>query len=236
MLSPSQCAAVIPCFNEAKAIASLISEIRRHVPQVVVVDDGSEDGTAELARQAGAMVHSQTPRQGKGAALLAGWSLARSQGFQWAMTMDGDGQHAPADIPAFLECARRTGAALVSGNRMSHPGEMPWVRRAVNRWMSKRLSSACGVRVPDSQCGFRLVNLEVLADLPIRAVRFEIESETLLAFARNGHRIEFVPIRVIYREERSKIHPVRDTWRWFAWWRQACKSGAAGGRAQLVSK
>jgi hypothetical protein len=87
----------------------------------------------------------------------------------------------------------------------------------VNRWMSRQLSRIAGLSLPDSQCGFRLVNLEAWAVLPIQTQHFEIESEVLLAFISAGHRVEFVPIRVIYKNEQSKIHPLHDAIRWFRW-------------------
>jgi len=98
---------------------------------------------------------------------------------------------------------------------------MPWVRRWVNRWMSRRISKAAGQEMPDSQCGFRLMNLEAWSRIPITASRFEVESEMLLKFARAGQVIRFVPIRVIYKNEKSKIHPLQDTVRWFRWWKRA---------------
>jgi glycosyltransferase involved in cell wall biosynthesis len=215
------CAVVIPCLNEAATIGEVVAAVRRHLPSVLVVDDGSTDQTAWLAEQGGAQVLRHPAPRGKGAALQTGWCEARARGFQWAMTLDGDGQHSPDDIPAFLECAGRTGAWLVAGNRMADPRPMPRLRRFVNRWMSRRLSKASGRSLPDSQCGFRLMNLEAWADLPTATAHFEVESEILLGFATAGWRIEFVPIEVIYRNERSKIHPLRDTLRWFRWWRKA---------------
>ena len=156
--------------------------------------------------------------RGKGAALESGWQRARGKGFTWALTMDGDGQHAPDDIPAFFSCAEKTFASLVIGNRMDNPGTMPWLRRQVNRWMTRRLSKSVGRTLADSQCGFRLVNLEALSRLHLVASRFEIESEMLVAFLRGGFKVEFVPIQVIYKSNPSKIHPLLDTWRWFRWW------------------
>jgi hypothetical protein len=132
--------------------------------------------------------------------------------------MVGDGLHLATDIPQFFECAVATRAKLVIGNRMTEPRSMPCLRRFVNRWMSKRLSSRAGTALPDSQCGFRLVNLDAWSQLQLCTSHFEIESELVLAFARAGMRIEFVPIQVIYKNEQSKIHPIRDTIRWFQWW------------------
>lgn len=215
-----QCAVVIPCRNEQAAIGDLVRAVHGVLPTVIVVDDGSADGTVREARGAWADVIVPGRSQGKGAALRVGWQRARECGFSWVLCMDGDGQHAPADIPAFLECAERTGASLVIGNRMNDARHMPLLRRIVNRWMSRRLSQMAGVDLPDSQCGFRLVRLQALERIPLSATHFEIESEQVLAFSAAGERIEFVPIQVIYKSERSRIHPVRDTLRWFRWRKQ----------------
>ena len=144
------------------------------------------------------------------------------------MTLDGDGQHSAEDISSFLRCAEQSAAALVIGNRMNATAEMPWLRRVVNRWMSRRISQAAGQLLPDSQCGFRLMNLETWSSLPINASRFEIESEVLLAFVAAGHAVEFVPIRVLYKTEQSKIHPLWDTIRWFRWWKRARRRTRTG--------
>ena len=221
-----KCAAVIPCLNEGRTIAGLVSEVRRQGLRVIVVDDGSADETAKQATTAGAQVIVKARNQGKGAALKSGLAAARSQGFEWGLTLDGDGQHRPEDIPAFFECAARTGALLVIGNRMGQPRALPWVRRVVNRWMSRRISRRAGIVLPDTQCGLRLVNLEAWAALPLRTERFETESETLLAFLGAGHQVEFVPIQVIGRGPHSHIRPVLDTWRWLRWWRGSGRGGA----------
>lgn len=218
---PVRCAAVVPCLNEALAVSDVVRGVRKYLPTVLVIDDGSQDGTGALARDNGAHVLRHNAPQGKGAALQSGWKYLRAQGFEWALTMDGDGQHSPEEVPAFLDCAARTGARLVVGNRMENPSGMPWLRRAVNRWMSRRISKIAGLPLPDSQCGFRLMNLETWSQLPVSATGFEIESDVLLAFAAYGASIQFIPIRVIYKTEQSKIHPVHDTIRWFRWWSRA---------------
>ena len=216
---PAQCAVVVPCLNEAAAIETLVRQVREHLPTVIVVDDGSTDATGERARHAGAEVLRHDQPQGKGAALQAGLKRAHERGFAWAMTIDGDGQHSPEDVPAFLQHAMRAGTALVIGNRMADAGRMPWLRRQVNRWMSRRLSRLAGQALPDTQCGFRLFRLDAWSRLPIATRHFEIESEMLLAFIAAGQVVEFIPIQVIYKTEQSKIHPWRDTVRWFRWLR-----------------
>ena len=217
MLEPINCAAVIPCFNESASIAALVRAVRQRLPFVMVVDDGSADDTACLAQNAGAVVVRHECNSGKGAALRTGLSLALKQGFEWALTLDGDGQHAPEDLPALLRCAEKNGARLVIGNRMNEAGKMPWLRRRVNRWMSRRLSRLAGRHLPDTQCGLRLIHLKTWAALSLKAERFEVESETLMAFLAAGRRVEFVPIRVIHGRRSSHIHPVADSLRWFRW-------------------
>jgi glycosyltransferase involved in cell wall biosynthesis len=214
----AECAVLIPCLNEAIGIQGLVEAVRVLASTVIVIDDGSTDETAGRAAQAGAEVLRRRVCGGKGAALADGWQHARERGFSWVLTMDGDGQHAPEDIPAFFTCADRTDARLVVGNRMGNAGQMPRVRRFVNHWMSARISRMAGQPFPDSQCGFRLMALDCLFQVPISARHYEVESDVLLAFARCGFKIEFVPVRVIYGKERSKITPVGDTIRWARWW------------------
>jgi glycosyltransferase involved in cell wall biosynthesis len=216
---PAECAAIIPCLNEEPAIGSLVAAVRLRLPKVLVVDDGSRDQTAKVATQAGAIVLRHELNRGKGAALQAGWRWAREHGFKWALTMDGDGQHSPDDIPSFFTCAERTSTHLIVGDRMGNAKHMPWLRRCVNRWMSRRLSRAAGQYFPDSQCGFRLMDLEAWSAVMLTTSHFEIESELLLAFIARGYSVQFVPIRVIYKDEQSKIHPLLDTVRWLRWWR-----------------
>jgi len=216
---PHICLGIIPCLNEAAAIGPLVRAVREHLPHVCVVDDGSLDGTAALAQQAGAHVICLSVTQGKGIALQKGWDYARQQGFRWALMLDGDGQHCPGDIPAFFETAEKVHAALVIGDRMATARQnMPRLRRWVNSWMSRRISKSAGMVLPDTQSGFRLLDLEALASLSIAAKHYEIESDLVLQMARSGLRIEFVPIRVIYAGERSKINPLTDSIRWLRWW------------------
>jgi glycosyltransferase involved in cell wall biosynthesis len=219
VLEPTNCAAVIPCFNESASIAPLVRALRRQLPFVLVVDDGSADDTAALAKAAGALVSRHDRNQGKGAALKTGLSRALEQGFEWAVTLDGDGQHAPEDLPALLRCAEETGAALVIGNRMNEAWKIPWLRRQVNRWMSRKLSRRAGRHLPDTQSGFRIIHLPTWVALPLNTAHFEVESEMLTAFLAAEHPVAFAPIRVINRNRRSHIRPVSDSLRWWKWWR-----------------
>jgi glycosyltransferase involved in cell wall biosynthesis len=217
---------VIPCLNEAAAIGNVVRAVQAFLLQTLVVDDGSSDGTANVARAAGAVVLRHDRPQGKGSALRTGWKYALDHGFSWVLCLDGDGQHAPADIPKFLDRAAAGDVALIVGERMHAPGSMPLVRRLTNRFMSWRLSRLAGVGLTDTQCGFRLMHLPSLVRLTINTDCFEIESDVLVQFATAGLGIAFVPIQVIYADERSKIRPLRDTFRWWKWLRQVERATA----------
>ncbi len=213
-----QCAVLIPCFNESGRIGPVVQAAGRYVSEVLVVDDGSTDATAQEAARAGATVISQAVNGGKGAALRVGWRRAHDAGFSWVLCVDGDGQHAASDIPKFFACAEQTAARLVIGNRMDQNAAMPLLRRWANRSMSRCLSNLTGHALPDSQCGFRLAHLPTLLKMPLASRGFVIESETLVAFLAARERIEFVPIQVIYGKGVSKIRLCRDTWNWMRWW------------------
>jgi glycosyltransferase involved in cell wall biosynthesis len=230
VISTDRCAAVIPCLNEQATISAVISDLRQHVGTVYVVDDGSSDETSSRAEAAGARLLRHSSNKGKGAALRSGWNRALRDGFSWALTLDGDGQHACSDVAGFFKAVEKTGARLVIGNRMHDADRIPWLRRFVNRAMSRWISKAAGCELPDSQCGFRLMNLHDWQRMNVHADHFEIESDVVLQFIRGGLLPVFVPIQVIYKGERSKINPLRDTIRWFRWWR------AAQRRCQSINK
>jgi glycosyltransferase involved in cell wall biosynthesis len=214
------CTAVIPCFNEDQTIGPLVLTLRQSLPLVIVVDDSSTDETACKAEDAGAFVIRHERNEGKGAALQTGLAYAFHRGYEWAITLDGDGQHSASDLPPLMQRAEETSTPLIIGDRMHQAEAMPWLRRHVNRWMSKKISQFAGHELPDTQSGFRLIHLETWASLPLSTRRFEVESEMLVAFLAAGHRVEFVPIRVIAAARKSRIRPVADTLRWWKWWRK----------------
>lgn len=205
--------AVIPAFNECARIAAVVAGARQHTGAVVVVDDGSTDGTAEIAEAAGAICLRHQANQGKGAAVRTGIAYALEREFSHVLFLDGDGQHSPADIPALIEAARATGADLVIGERTFDAARMPLARYCSNRLGSAIASWLAGQRIRDSQSGFRLVRTDRLRGLPLRARKYEIEMEILLKLSRAGGRIEHVPIQTVYDggRARSKMKPVRDT-------------------------
>jgi len=208
---------IIPALNGAATLPALLAEIRRLHPEfaLLVVDDGSTDGTAGAARAAGAEVVSHPANRGKGAALATGFAHALASDWAWAYTMDADGQHLPAEMDRLLDAARGGGYDVVVGTRMTAPRGMPWIRKATNRFTSWVVSRLAGQRIPDSQCGYRLFRVGELRSLRLHTTRFETESEILVRLARRGGRIGEAPISIVYAGESSAIHPWRDTVRFF---------------------
>ena len=208
---------IIPAFNEEAHIGAVVRECRDYCPNIIVIDDGSTDRTFQVAFDAGATVIQHVRNNGKGIALLTGFDHARENGFDLAITLDADGQHAPSDIPAFLKTYERTKSSVIVGNRMGDLSLMPRHRRFVNRFMSDLLSRTMGQYVPDSQCGFRLYHRSAFPEAtnPDSARRYAAESEILLQLASRGIKIGSVIIQTIYGTEKSKVNPLTDTFRFF---------------------
>lgn len=206
---------LIPCHNESQAIGGLVEKIKGLSLDVVVVDDGSADGTGAIAQSKGAYVLTIAQCGGKGNAMRKGFDHIVSQGYDALIVMDGDGQHAVEDVPKFIEHFKTSQASVINGNRMGNNKNMPFVRRVTNRFMSWMISRVCGQKVLDSQCGFRLIGCGVLRVIKLTSTNFEIESEILIKSSRKGFKIDSVPVQTIYQDEQSKIHPVKDTIRFF---------------------
>jgi hypothetical protein len=202
---------VIPVHDEAEAIARVVAGARRHAP-VIVVDDGSGDGSAAEARRAGAEVIRHAARRGKAAALRTGFAAARARGASAVVTLDGDGQHDPDDIPRLLDALRRAPDCLVVGNRLGDTSG--FVRARLNamevaaffvEWVS-----ALGVR--DTQSGFRAYPLALLDDVGAAREGFVFETEVLVAAARRGWRVQEVGVASIpSARRRSRFRPLRDS-------------------------
>lgn len=203
--------AIIPTFNEAGHIAEVVAGCIAHVP-TIVVDDGSTDGTAQIARDAGAEAFVRQENAGKGVALQDGFAHAIQAGYDAVITLDGDGQHDPAEIPQFLEAAQADPALdMIIGCRMHDVAGMPALRLWTNRVMSGIVSKLCGQKVLDTQCGYRLLHTRMLATLSLQATHYDIESEMLVQACRAGFQVAEIPIKTIYGGEKSKIKVARET-------------------------
>jgi glycosyltransferase involved in cell wall biosynthesis len=206
--------AIVPALNEAGTIAQVVTGLRNRITRVVVVDDGSSDRTAELARIAGAMVIAHTEPKGKGQAVRTGLAHVLAQpDIELVVILDGDMQHLPEEAGHLIDTAVATGADLVVGERQFDRATMPWSRYYANRYGSAALSSFTGVPLQDTQCGYRLFRAGILRRLRLRATGYDIETEMLVKVSRLGGRIVPVPVSAMYGSGRSKLRPVRDTTR-----------------------
>ena len=206
-------AAVIPAFNEARSIATVVERICPWVDRVIVVDDGSTDGTADLARAAGADVVVHERNRGKGCAVRTGLARLFDGDFTHVLLLDGDMQHLPEEAASLLAEADRSGAEVVLGQRRFERDRMPASRYHANRIGSRVLSWFVGIPVRDTQCGFRVFRVDALRPLRLTGTGYEIETEMLVKVRRRGGRVATVPVTAVYAGQTSKLRPVPDTTR-----------------------
>ena len=198
---------IIPAYNEERRIANVVLGAIEHI-QVLVIDDGSRDETFQVAEGAGARVIRQSPNQGKGVALRRGFQEALDAGFEAVITLDADGQHDPGEIPGFLDIFRKSKPDLVIGERDFN--QIPPVRRLANSLGKWSFSWAVGHPIPDNQSGYRLLSQRMMeAVLGSQESGFEFEVEMIVICLQRGYTLEWVPIKTIYRDEGSHIHPLR---------------------------
>jgi glycosyltransferase involved in cell wall biosynthesis len=219
MAESEQIVALIPAYNAEAFVGDVIRRAIAHVP-VIAVNDGSADGTLAALRATDAIVIDQQPNQGKGAALQRGFRAALDRGVAAVIQLDADGQHDPAEIPLFLEKFQETRADLIIGER--DYSQMPLVRRTSNTIGRRAFSWAIGQYVPDNQSGYRLLSRRLMEAVLNSGERgYEFEMDMIVLCAKRGWRIEGVPIRTIYGEEKSNIRPLQHVVHFFRMVRQA---------------
>lgn len=205
---------LIPTYNNAGTLLQVIDDVRRYASDIMVVNDGSTDNTAALlATQHDVRVISYPKNRGKGHALKLGLREAARLGYAYAITIDSDGQHYADDIAVFVEAAERQPDTLFVGARNLQAENMPQRNTFANRFSNFWYWAETGIRLTDTQSGFRLYPLAKLVGTHFIASRYEFEVEVLVRAAWKGIKVENVPIKVYYppAEERvSHFRPARD--------------------------
>jgi len=204
-------AVIIPAYNEGEQLEPFLIEVRKIGLPIIVIDDGSNDNTYRVASKLVDKVIRHSENKGKGQAIKTGIDYALKNGIESILLMDADGQHSPDDIEKFLLLYNKREVNMIVGNRLHHPEGMSHLRKVTNIVMSKILSIISHQNVPDSQCGFRLLDKKAMEHSDIKTSHFEIESEIVINISRANLKIDSVPIRSIYRDEKSKINPFVDT-------------------------
>jgi glycosyltransferase involved in cell wall biosynthesis len=204
----------IPAYQAAPSVGAVARGALAELAEVLVIDDGSTDGTAEEARAAGARVHSFPENRGKGAALAFAFADLFARGADGVVTLDADGQHLPEEIPKLLAAAA-AGNDLVLGVRDHLFSEMSALRRASNRLSSRAISFAAGQPLADIQTGFRFYSRRLIEDVGFPEARFEAESAVVVRAARRGFKVVTVPVRLGFADGRTTSHyrPLLDSLR-----------------------
>lgn len=201
-------AAVIPFFNEEKTVNTVINSVLHYADYVIAVNDGSTDKSLNsITASENIHIINLPANQGKGSALKAGLQKSIEMNFVYAVTLDADMQHDPSFIPYFVKAAEEYD--IVIGNRLNDLSDMPLQRILSNRITSYLLSVKTGMKIIDSQSGYRIFRTEILEKILPTTTGFEAESEMIIKAARNSFRIGFVGIPTVYGNEESKIRPVR---------------------------
>ncbi len=192
--------ALIPAYNEETTIADVLVRTRPHVDGIIVVDDGSTDRTAQIARTQGAIVVSHVINRGLGASIGTGFAVAQKFGASIVVTLDADGQHDPAQIPALVQAIEQ-GADLVIGSRMltGFVG-MPVHRRVAQVVGNVVTFCLFGAWVTDSQSGFRALTAYAISKIHLKTNRMEVSSELIAEAKRNKLTLVEVPIKAIYTD------------------------------------
>ena len=222
-LTPERIAVVIPALNEVLRIREVVAGALRHCPNVILVDDGSDDGTAEAVADLPITIVRHPARMGKGAGLRDGFAEALRRGFDAVLSMDGDGQHSADDIPRLLATANRFPGWIVIGARLRKRANQPLYRRLANEFGDWGIAWGTGYQVADSQSGQRLYPAAVcaLGCSGIPGEDFVFEAQIVMSAAqRLGTRCVSVPIEARYNQihgapdfRPSHFRPLRDLWR-----------------------
>ena len=202
--------ATIPCYNEERFIGEIVLRAKKHVDQVIVVDDGSHDGTSQAARAAGALVVTRESNNGAGAATKSCFEAAKANRADIVVTLDGDNQHTPDEIPRLIAPILKGEADLVIGSRfLNGQSSVPRYRKlgiGVITWL---FNVGAKLKVSDAQSGFRAYSRRILDTLSLTERGMGVSVEVLIKARGKGFTIKEVPISCRYHSTSSTMNPVR---------------------------
>jgi len=205
-------AVVVPVYNSDKYLPKLFDGIMTYFPleNIFAVNDASEDDSKYICEKLQVNLVDLQVNCGKGNALQLGFKEALKKGFKFAFTIDSDLQHKPEDFPEFIKKQNEFDLDLVIGKRDFSHKKMPFHRICSNTLTSWIVSRASKQKIIDSQCGYRLYNLEVLRDMEFQSKRYQFETEIILKIAKRNGKVGFTPIETIYNGQESYISGLRD--------------------------
>lgn len=204
---------IIPTYNNAGTICQVVSDVQRYTCDIIVVNDGCTDSTASLLSQMEVTVVDYGANRGKGYALKAGFRKAQELGFDYAITIDADGQHFASDIPCFAEALFRHPGSLIVGSRNLSEENMPSANTFANKFSNFWFRLQTGIKLPDTQTGYRLYPLKKMGKLWWLTSRYEAELEALVYAAWQGIPIVPIDVKVYYPpvgQRVSHFRPVYD--------------------------
>ena len=207
---------VIPTYNNRATLRSVVEAVSLRRETVLVVNDGSTDESIDTLRGLSVTILNHSRNQGKGAAILTALEWAERHHFTHIITLDADGQHCPSDVSLFVERIYQNPRAVVVGNRVSPDRSMPRLSRFGRALSNFWLRVCTGIRLPDSQSGFRSYPVKPLRMLAFKGRRYDFEVEVLIRGAWSGVTLDSLDISVIYSESTklgSHFSPVIDNYR-----------------------
>ncbi len=205
-------AVVVPIYNSEKYLPELFTRIMEYFPSrnIYAVNDASEDNSVNICKNSGVKLIDLKVNIGKGNALQVGFKAAIEEGYKYAFTIDSDLQHKPEDFPNFMQKQNELDLELVIGKRDFSNNKMPFHRICSNTLTSWVVSRASKQKILDSQCGFRLYNLEIIEGMKFQTMRYQFETEIILKVAKENGSVGFTPIETIYDGQKSYISGMRD--------------------------
>jgi glycosyltransferase involved in cell wall biosynthesis len=219
----SKIAILIPSFNEGSRICSVIKKCFIYDMDLVIINDGSTDNTAEILKEFEAQRNKKITiithpiNKGKGEALKTGFDFVVKNSYSGVITIDADDQHDVGEISDFLNEIHENNPDLIVGSRFSNTRGMPFIRRFVNYFTSWIISNIAGKKIEDVQSGYRFIRTDVLKSIKLETKNFDTEPEILLKAGWLNYIITNIPIKTIYHQDECKSHvnPVKDTIKFF---------------------